>query len=827
VFGRRQRAAAAAALVCAFAAAAMPVTPASGENVAPAAPAHVVELPGDGTVTVAWSAGTGSVSSYEIAPLVDGSPCGRCSGANAVAASTTSVVLGAGSGMVTRYAVQSRSPAGASPWVVAQLPDLTPGGPAPRVTSGHDGTRGAPWVATLVPGNPTSMLDTAPSGYTRTVARDEGFSVPTADDGDLWLFGDTTVQDTPQPGTFGGQASCFTRDGTAAVGTETTPPLLHEALQTATSAMVAQTASCTGDLVDLPVNTSEPYQVLGAYSGALPGITCSNWVNGATDQLSPTGALTDNVLAAYASNCFTASNLFTGVTGAWTTRYQTTSATAQHVTMPLGSRAMPDLPAVSCPANAFTSYAGGLLSSVTGVYGSALDFGGYDYFYAPYGDSTYAFAGFAIPEATCSAMAIARVPDGNSSGGTAYADDPLQYQYLEPNGQWQSPAQTGKSAQALASSSADILPSDYGGAYAGQVDVTRLANGEFAMLYMLPAPLGDANGGTDVAAIRTASTPWGPWSTPQPFEIPSFEWGTYYQVVIHPELSTPDALALSYVTVANDGALVDRQVAFATLPAAGLPAPGAVASTGYDLAASDGGIFSFGGAGFYGSMGGHRLNQPIVGLAATADGRGYWEVARDGGIFAFGDARFYGSMGGHRLNQPIVGLAATADGRGYWEVARDGGIFAFGDALFMGSMGGKFLFSPIVGMAAPRGGGYLEVASDGGVFSFGATFMGSIFGKNPGTPIVGLTPTADGSGYWEVAKYGRVFAFGGARFAGPAGIPPSLFTPVVALAGDPAGGYWQATSTGGVFAFGTPFKGSAGTLLLRAPIVAIAAVTSG
>ncbi|MDA8355334.1 MAG: hypothetical protein M0Z95_03320 [Actinomycetota bacterium] len=36
---------------------------------------------------------------------------------------------------------------------------------------------------------------------------------------------------------------------------------------------------------------------------------------------------------------------------------------------------------------------------------------------------------------------------------------------------------------------------------------------------------------------------------------------------------------------------------------------------------------------------------------------GSWKVASDGGIFAFGDAQFYGSMGGHPLNEPIVGLA--------------------------------------------------------------------------------------------------------------------------------------------------------------------------
>src|SRR5690349_1972286 len=73
------------------------------------------------------------------------------------------------------------------------------------------------------------------------------------------------------------------------------------------------------------------------------------------------------------------------------------------------------------------------------------------------------------------------------------------------------------------------------------------------------------------------------------------------------------------------------------------------------------------------------LNAPVVGMAATPDGKGYWLVASDGGIFAYGDARFFGSMGGQHLNQAVVGMAATPDGGGYWLVASDGGIFAFGD----------------------------------------------------------------------------------------------------------------------------------------------------
>jgi len=56
-------------------------------------------------------------------------------------------------------------------------------------------------------------------------------------------------------------------------------------------------------------------------------------------------------------------------------------------------------------------------------------------------------------------------------------------------------------------------------------------------------------------------------------------------------------------------------------------------------------------------MGGTHLNAPVVGIAATPDGRGYWLVASDGGVFSFGDAPFEGSMGGTRMNAPVVGIA--------------------------------------------------------------------------------------------------------------------------------------------------------------------------
>jgi hypothetical protein len=125
------------------------------------------------------------------------------------------------------------------------------------------------------------------------------------------------------------------------------------------------------------------------------------------------------------------------------------------------------------------------------------------------------------------------------------------------------------------------------------------------------------------------------------------------------------------------------------------------------LAAADGGVFAFGDARFLGSMGGTPLNAPVVGMAATPDGNGYWLVASDGGVFAFGDAGFHGSEGATTLNSPVVGIASDKTGNGYWLAAGDGGVFAFGGAPFEGSAGASRLPHPVTAIAVtPDGGGY-------------------------------------------------------------------------------------------------------------------------
>jgi hypothetical protein len=215
---------------------------------------------------------------------------------------------------------------------------------------------------------------------------------------------------------------------------------------------------------------------------------------------------------------------------------------------------------------------------------------------------------------------------------------------------------------------------------------------------------------------------------------------------------------------------------------------------GYWLAASDGGVFTYGASLYYGSTGNRRLRAPIVDIEAAPDGKGYWLVALDGGVFSFGSARFHGSAAARRLRAPVVGIAGTRSGRGYWLATSDGGVFSFGDARFYGSAGRLRLRHPVVAVAAtPTGRGYLLATSDGGVFAFGdARFRGSA--PSPTAPaVVDIATTPDGSGYWLLRGNGRVRAFRAPHFGhvetkdGMAARQPSI-----GIAARRAGGYWIA-----------------------------------
>jgi hypothetical protein len=256
---------------------------------------------------------------------------------------------------------------------------------------------------------------------------------------------------------------------------------------------------------------------------------------------------------------------------------------------------------------------------------------------------------------------------------------------------------------------------------------------------------------------------------------------------------------------------------------------------GYWLVGSDGGIFTFGGASFYGSTGALALQRPVVGMSLTSDRRGYWLVASDGGVFAFGDASFFGSIPGldiypagspganRKLNAPIVGIVPSADGGGYFMVASDGGVFAFGDAKFEGSCPaiGGCSGAAVAVMPDASGNGYWLVTATGNVYAFGnATSFGS---PGPQTsPVTSAVRTPDGNGYWILFANGAIANYGDAVNAGDPVNQTGGLNPASAIFTTSDGdGYWVSSADGYVFAYGdAPNDGGLAGVHLNGSIIA-------
>jgi kumamolisin len=274
---------------------------------------------------------------------------------------------------------------------------------------------------------------------------------------------------------------------------------------------------------------------------------------------------------------------------------------------------------------------------------------------------------------------------------------------------------------------------------------------------------------------------------------------------------------------------------YGTPPPPPPPPPPPSPQHGYWLVGSDGGIFSFGSAQFYGSTGNLRLQRPVVGIVPTKDPGGYWLDASDGGVFSFGDTQFYGSMPGlglhpagsglpHSLNAPIVGMVPSHDQGGYFMVASDGGVFAFGDAHFAGSCPGigGCAGAAVAVMPDASGGGYWLITSTGHVYTFGdAPYLGA-----PGpqsSPITSAVATPSGHGYDILDAAGQVFAYGDANALGnvPPGATGGLNPATAIFVTSDNGGYWVSDALGKVFTFGdAPGDGDMSGTHLNGPIVA-------
>ena len=298
-------------------------------------------------------------------------------------------------------------------------------------------------------------------------------------------------------------------------------------------------------------------------------------------------------------------------------------------------------------------------------------------------------------------------------------------------------------------------------------------------------------------------------------------------------LSGSDAADYTVVPTSSSG---DFTVTGAPTPPPPPPPPPPAPQHGYWLVGSDGGIFTFGSALFYGSTGSLRLQRPVVGITPTKDRGGYWLVASDGGTFAFGDAGFYGSIPGlglhpagsglpNSLNAPIVGMVPAADGQGYFVVASDGGVFAFGPgANFAGSCPG------IGGCSGPAvsvipdstGNGYWLFTSTGNVYTFGdAPFLGSPGGV--GSPVTSAVRTPDGKGYWVLVANGTVYGYGdAANYGSPGGQFGGLNPATAVFTTSDGAGYWVVSAVGSVDPYGdAPDDGGmAGTRLNGAIIAA-------
>lgn len=196
-------------------------------------------------------------------------------------------------------------------------------------------------------------------------------------------------------------------------------------------------------------------------------------------------------------------------------------------------------------------------------------------------------------------------------------------------------------------------------------------------------------------------------------------------------------------------------------------------------------------------------------IESTPSGDGYWVASTDGGVFTYGDAQYWGAPAEFGTQSMIVDIASTPTGRGYWLLGTNGAVYSFGDARYYGGANDRQHVGWVVSLVPTASGeGYWLFNSQGGVFTYGdARFFGALEQLAPGVTVVGADRTTSGKGYWLATSDGGVFTFGDAEFYGSAaGVTTEVITSIAAASdGD---GYWLVSTDGGVFTFGTSFHGS-------------------
>ena len=85
---------------------------------------------------------------------------------------------------------------------------------------------------------------------------------------------------------------------------------------------------------------------------------------------------------------------------------------------------------------------------------------------------------------------------------------------------------------------------------------------------------------------------------------------------------------------------------------------------GFWTSDTNGQVLAHDGAPNFGSLTPGQAGAPIMGMAATPNGRGYWLADADGDVYPFGDAARLPAQNNAPSTSPVVGITATPDGRG-------------------------------------------------------------------------------------------------------------------------------------------------------------------
>ena len=248
-------------------------------------------------------------------------------------------------------------------------------------------------------------------------------------------------------------------------------------------------------------------------------------------------------------------------------------------------------------------------------------------------------------------------------------------------------------------------------------------------------------------------------------------------------------------------------------------APGALPLQGYWLSSSSGAVSA---TGYAPTLAGTSVSSsdPIVGVATSPGGGGYWLVSKDGKVFARGSAAYEGELGSGVTD--IVSIAGTEDGLGYWLVSAKGQVYPFGDAVSQGQVPSSSHVGDVVGIGAYPSGGYLLVTKTGKVYAFGAPSLGGAPSTHSGS-IRGIVAAPTGTGYLIFTTTGEVFRMGTGLPLARGAIKGVTDIRGLALTPDDDG-YWLVAKSGATYLRGDAIKfGKPSGLKAHGAVVGIAA----